>query len=331
VPGRIGGSFLILAQDASWAPRPQRPPYFGESEDLNKRVCELHAKDSDWKRKAQGQDIYYAYCETLGYTAQQRKDAEWELIHKCDPPCNIQLRPIRRLGSLLGATKRQGVWQLPQNVIDFWHWLWPIAPGICVCLLGAEALGITLIPVKALDERKWIKRTAIVVCFLLAAGEIWMVKLERKAIDEQHKRDMQDIFCQFVKLDQDVLAVHNNAPVTAATRSLPADNLKRQAIDLSNEILSFLISREAPPGYGQGGFGEGPFGGKPADTKDYDAQTMRSYFDAFQIRVDRMHDALKKRGLTDPEFDTEYSNTVNTYSIRTIAERIGELAKKLPG
>jgi hypothetical protein len=181
------------------------------------------------------------------------------------------------------------------------------------------------------DDCKWIKRAAIVVCFVLAAGEIWMVRLDRIAVDDQHKQDMHDIFGRFVKLDQDVLALHNNAATTVATRSLPADNLKRQAIDLSNEILSFLISREAPPGYGQGGFGEGPYGGKPVDTKDYDAQTLRSYFDAFQLRVDRMHDDLKKRGLTDPEFDTEYANTVNTYSIRVIAERIAALAKRLPG
>ena len=68
---------------------------------------------------------------------------------------------------------------------DFWHWDWPILPGICVSLLGAEALGITLIPVKALEERKWIKRTAIAVCFILVFGEIWMVKLDRKGTDEQ--------------------------------------------------------------------------------------------------------------------------------------------------
>jgi hypothetical protein len=218
-----------------------------------------------------------------------------------------------------------------QFLTDFWHSYWPILPGICITVLGAEALGITFIPAKVLEERKWIKRTAIAVCFTLAFGEIWMVKLDRKATDEQHKHDMQDIFARFVKLDQDVLALHSNAPLTAATRSLPSDNLKRQAIDLSNEVLSFLLSRETPPGYGQGGYGEGPFGGKPADTKDYDAQTMRSYFDAFQIRVDRMHDELKKHGLTDPEFDTEYAHTVNTYSIRTVAERIAALAKKLPG
>lgn len=111
-------------------------------------------------------------------------------------------------------------------------------------LLCAEAHGITLIPVKALDEWKWIKRTAIVACFLLAAGEIWMVELDRKATDEQYKRDMQDIFDRFVKLGQDVLALHSNAPITAATRSLPPDSLKRHAVDLSNEILSFLSSRE---------------------------------------------------------------------------------------
>jgi hypothetical protein len=108
-------------------------------------------------------------------------------------------------------------------MIDLWHRMWPFAPGICVCLLGAEALLITLIPPSMLDAQKWIKRCALVVCFVLAAAEIWMVKLDRKATDEQHKQDMQEIFERFVKLDQDVLTLHNNAAATVATRTLPAD------------------------------------------------------------------------------------------------------------
>jgi len=72
------GIYVVLIQDASWQPRPQRPLYFSESEDLNKRICDLHEKPGEWKRDARGLDLYYAYYVTAGYTAQQRKDAEWE-------------------------------------------------------------------------------------------------------------------------------------------------------------------------------------------------------------------------------------------------------------
>ncbi len=207
--------------------------------------------------------------------------------------------------------------------------LWPFPPGVFVTILGTEALIITLIPADRMRGRL-ARLIAVVLCFGLAFGEIYAVRRDRADASNQHAIEMATLYAKFLELNKNVIALQNNTAATNATRSLPADNLKRQAVDLSNEILSFLISREAPPGYGQGGYGEGPYGGKPADTKDYDAQTMRSYFDAFQIRVDRMHDELKKQGLTDSEFDTEYSNTVNTYSIRTIAERIGALAKKLP-
>jgi hypothetical protein len=95
--------------------------------------------------------------------------------------------------------------------------------------------------------------------------------------------------------------------------------------------LEFLIGREIPPGYGQGGFGEGPYGGKPTDTKNYDEETLRSYLDVFQSRVTEMHDELRKRELSDTKLEAEYPNPVNTYSIRTVAERIAALAKKLPG
>jgi hypothetical protein len=83
-----------------WSPRQLRPVYFGESEDLRKRVCDLHEKHSDWKREAGILDLFYAYHPTLSYTAQQRKDAEWALIQKCDTPCNIQLRSFSGLQSL---------------------------------------------------------------------------------------------------------------------------------------------------------------------------------------------------------------------------------------
>jgi hypothetical protein len=95
-------------------------------------------------------------------------------------------------------------------------------------------------------------------------------------------------------------------------------------------MLQFLMSREVPPGFGQGGYGEGPFGGKSDDTKAYDAETLQNYFTAFETRVRDIHGQFKQRGITDELLEAEYFNPINTYSIRAIAERIGTLAKRLP-
>jgi hypothetical protein len=65
------------------------------------RVCTAHEKFSDWQREAKGQDLYAAYYLTLGLTAEQRKDAERELIKKYDPPCNILLSPISGIAAML--------------------------------------------------------------------------------------------------------------------------------------------------------------------------------------------------------------------------------------
>jgi hypothetical protein len=94
--------------------------------------------------------------------------------------------------------------------------------------------------------------------------------------------------------------------------------------------LQFLISREVPPGYGQGGFGEGPYGGKPTDTKTYDQETLSIFYNVFEPRVVAIHDDFKRKGISDKQLDDEYAQPVNTYSIRAIAERIAALAERLP-
>lgn len=78
------------------------------------------------------------------------------------------------------------------------------------------------------------------------------------------------------------------------------------------------------------GYGEGPYGGKPANTQAYDAETLQNYFSVFETPVRDIHDEFKQRGITDERLEAEYSNPINTYSIRAIAERIGTLAKRLP-
>ena len=94
-------------------------------------------------------------------------------------------------------------------------------------------------------------------------------------------------------------------------------------------MLQFLVSREIPPGYGQGGFGEEPYGGKPSDTKAYDKETLDDYFKLFEPRVTDIRADFKKRGIVDERLEAEYQNPINIYSVRAIAERIGTMAKRL--
>ena len=216
-----------------------------------------------------------------------------------------------------------------KTVFQYWHYVWLLPPGVCVLFLGVEALVITLLPPDTLQKLS-AKIPAIALCFLLAFGEISVLRHDRQETFLQHKRDMQEIFGRFGGLHQDVLALQSNVSATQQARSLPADSLKRRALDLSNEILQFLIGREVPPGYGQGGFGEGPYGGKASDTKAYDQETLNIFYNVFQPRVLAIHGDFKRKGISDKQLDAEYAQPVNTYSIRAIAERIAALAEKLP-
>jgi hypothetical protein len=107
-------------------------------------------------------------------------------------------------------------------------------------------------------------------------------------------------------------------------------SLKKRALDLSDELMQFLVNRQIAPGFGQGGFGEGGFGGTDTEAEAYQEQTVEMYAGAFQSRVIATRDALAKQGLKDIQLDSESKSPANAFSIRTIAEHIGALAEKLP-
>jgi hypothetical protein len=202
--------------------------------------------------------------------------------------------------------------------------IWKVPPGVCVALVGLEALVLTFFEVRGLQ-----RRVAIVFAVLFTACEIAVIAHDRNEALEQHKRDMELIVSRIAAVDEDVLAIQNNY---RAQRAIPvaADSLRNRTLDLANEILQFLLGREVPPGYGQGGFGEGPYGGKPSDAKIYDQETLNMYRSVFEPRVSKIRDELKQRGLTDSELDREYNQTANTYSIRAIAKGLTALAERLP-
>ena len=144
---------------------------------------------------------------------------------------------------------------------------------------------------------------------------------------------MQDVFKRFTGIHLDIVGLQANIPTVQPPKApvgvAIADTLRRRALDLSDEMLRHLLSREVPPGYGQGGFEEGGYGGKSADAK-YDAETLQTYFSVFAPRVSEIHDDFKRRGLTDDKLEAEYPNDTNNYSIRAIAERLGVLARRFP-
>lgn len=209
---------------------------------------------------------------------------------------------------------------------NFWE---AIYPGIFVTILGVEALMLAVWPDEIAKAKKRIKIIAVVLASVLATSEILVLRRDRQETLDQHTRDMEGLFGRFSNLDQTTAALLQNE---RTSRRMPADGdiLKKQVLDLSNDMLQFLISREVPPGWGQGRYGEGPYGGKPTDTEAYDKETLDTYLRAFEPRVATIYETLRKRGLRDEQLSSEYSNPVNIYSVRNIAERLTSLAEKLP-
>src|ERR1700693_2024289 len=176
-------------------------------------------------------------------------------------PARLSLRsPCVKIVALLQSHPDCSCYNLsgvPMQSPVSWLYVWPLWPGMCVLFLGVEALIITLIPPDKL-QKWWVRVLALGLCFFLVLGELRAVKHEREETYEQRRHDMQDILSRFGGLHQDVVALQSNVAASKDARYLPTDSLKRRALDLSNEILRFLISREVPPeGFGQGGYGEG--------------------------------------------------------------------------
>jgi hypothetical protein len=90
----LQGIYVIVVPDAGMSPRQFRLLYVGESADVSKRLSDKHEKYNHWKREANGQTLYFAYCSTFGYTEEQRKDAEGAIISAYNPPCNTLLRSL---------------------------------------------------------------------------------------------------------------------------------------------------------------------------------------------------------------------------------------------
>jgi hypothetical protein len=153
---------------------------------------------------------------------------------------------------------------------------------------------------------------------------------DRRIQDFNHRKEMAALLGRFTAVEQLLNDLRVNSLRARKPEVASSLSLKGRALDLSDEILQFLVTRQITPGYGQGGFGEGPFGGTDTNAEAYQNQTVAMFAGTFQSRVISIRDALAKQGLKDSQLDSEYKSPTNAFSIRTIAERIGALAEKLP-
>lgn len=85
------GLYAILTPDETCGPRPFAVLYFGEARNLSERLNRDHEKYAEWMKTAAGRGLYFGYHLTVGYTYDQRREAEVELIRAYKPVCNVHL------------------------------------------------------------------------------------------------------------------------------------------------------------------------------------------------------------------------------------------------
>lgn len=85
------GLYAILTPDETCGPRPFAVLYFGEARNLSERLTRDHEKYAEWMRMAAGRALYFGYHLTVGYTYDQRREAEVELIRAHKPACNVHI------------------------------------------------------------------------------------------------------------------------------------------------------------------------------------------------------------------------------------------------
>ncbi len=213
--------------------------------------------------------------------------------------------------------------------------LWSVPPGFLIAILAFVVFIPTLVPPERF--KPWMKTLFSVIGLLLVAGELSVLThsqnqatSDRKAQDEAHKQEIGNLLQHFGFVE-DLLTAENyvNALKSQNMHTVSSTNLKNRSLDLSGEILQFLVNRQVTPGFGQGGYGEGGFGGTDTTTDAYQKQTAEIFTVTFQDRVTAIRDALARQGLTDKQLDGEYQKPGNAYAIKTIAERIAALSEKL--
>jgi len=203
-------------------------------------------------------------------------------------------------------------------------WILAMPPGTFIGVLGAFAV------VLAVFERairgSFAKAVTLIVAFSLLYFEI--VDL-RKAQKDQES-EYESITGNFLNVEKLLVDYRESVDRLAKLRASPQspngrETLKRDAAGLSHAILEFLVKQKVQPGYGQGGFGVGTFGGGPVAEQ----QTMEKYKRSYESEVIELRNRFAKLGMTDPELEDEYLKPLNSYALRSIAERLGALSDRL--
>jgi hypothetical protein len=202
-----------------------------------------------------------------------------------------------------------------------------LPPGVAIAVLGIVAIVITIFPLP--PSQRLLRGLVLGACTILGVMEIRAIVSDRKAANAQHTKELDEQGRRFSNLQTLLIQAQQSALAVMKVQNLPASSIKKRALDLSNEILQFLVSREVHPGFGQGSYGEEPYGGVATDAT-FQQDTVKIFNASFGKRVSDIHDALKGEGLTDSTLDAEYKSPLNSYSIRSIAEKIGSLAERLP-
>jgi hypothetical protein len=101
----VAGLYAILVPDGSATPRPFRPIYFGEAEDLSQRVTRSHEKYDEWCKAASGAtNLRLALCYMSRSTKQERTTVESGIVQHYKPCCNVVFNPLASLFAGLSRT-----------------------------------------------------------------------------------------------------------------------------------------------------------------------------------------------------------------------------------
>jgi hypothetical protein len=217
-----------------------------------------------------------------------------------------------------------------------------VPPGSCVAVLGVIAAIYTIMPTDFFSPL-W-RLVLILVITALGVGEILVLQKERTRQTAELIAAKEDAHARFVLTLKQFEGVREAAEAhTLALLRLnqivdvPARNIKKKALQLSESLTNFVYDRlQNSPG----GFGRRP---TLADLRqirtplvevmrqslEYDGETLALYKKDLYPAVSDMRDELENRGLNDPELDALFTSPKTTQDMLRVADRIGMLAAKL--
>lgn len=226
---------------------------------------------------------------------------------------------------------------------DFWNYA-PV-PGVLTVVLAFFAALISMPPINKHLEKEtnsWLRWLCIGVFFLLAAGEIFVIRHaehvsmnERQAQNTEHLRELQKQDTQFfeemaalIDLKESIksgLADVKARIVKEKSQTTP-DSLKVDTLQLTKDILDFLSYREGfrPPVTSSRG---------TSYTAVYDQwqrETIAAYISKFDQQIISLAELYAKRGVDTKGVEAMCLKPVNALMIPVCAGEIQALTGRLP-